>query len=324
MPKACATAPLLCPWTACGLKALPQSSETKLSSTVTWPVSVSTSTSTAWGGEGIGRCHVAIDLVVVHHGLGVPAAADLDAFSAVAPDVLAHQISQRDAAPRLGTHADGTRVQLQGLGRNAECGGGLREQLVTRRARCNDGGIAGHDGHARRERTDAEGRGVGVRRDHVHMRQRDVQLVGYHLAEHGHGALAHVAFAAVDDHPAVLVDLHHHRGAVPVADGAVAADMHGGRHADAAPPCSGYLRALALGVPGRWPRCIARCIRAGRCCRSSSRAPRSRPRRWHCAGGSAPGPCRACRPACGCGCSSANCICVPPNPRNAPCGGVCV
>ncbi len=54
------------------------------------------------------------------------------------------------------------------------------------------------------------------------------------LAEHGHRALAHVAFAAVHDHSAIFIDLEHHRGAIPVAYGSVAADVHGSGHAYAA------------------------------------------------------------------------------------------
>ena len=68
----------------------------------------------------------------------------------------------------------------------------------------------------------------------MHVRDRNVQLVGDHLAEHGHGALTCIALAAVHNRAAVLIDFDPNGRAVPISNGSVAAHMHGGGHAHTA------------------------------------------------------------------------------------------
>ena len=62
------------------------------------------------------------------------------------------------------------------------------------------------------------------------MRQRHLQLLRHHLAEHGHSALPHIAFTTDDENAPVLVDLNDDGRAIPVANGAVAANVHGRCH----------------------------------------------------------------------------------------------
>ena len=74
------------------------------------------------------------------------------------------------------------------------------------------------------------------------MRQRYAQLLRANLAEHGVYALAHVAFAGDHGGSAIFVDFEHHRRAIPVAQCAVAADMHR----------SGYAYPAFVNGSGQW------------------------------------------------------------------------
>ena len=73
--------------------------------------------------------------------------------------------------------------------------------------------------------------------------------MGHDLAEHGARPLAHIAFTADEEDATVFVDLDDQRRSIPVAYGAVAAHMHGRRHAHAATLDATDLGALAFAGP---------------------------------------------------------------------------
>ena len=167
----------------------------------------------------------------------------------MAPDVLADHVAEGGPSIRLADNLYRAAGKFELMGGRLQHHGGNFKKFFLRLPRGKNRRVAGDDGDARGERADAKRRAVGIGRDYMDMRQRNVQLVRDDLAQHRHGALTHVAFAAVDDHAAVFLDLDHDCGAIPVADGTVAADVHDSRHAHAAPLDAGTEGFIPLVLP---------------------------------------------------------------------------
>ena len=100
------------------------------------------------GGVGVGSGDIAVELVVMHDGLGVPGPGDLDATSAMAPDMLACQFGNGAAAFRLRAHIDGAAFERQRIERRIKALGSQAQQLLPRLARGDDGRIASRHGDA--------------------------------------------------------------------------------------------------------------------------------------------------------------------------------
>ena len=185
----------------------------------------------------------------MHDGLGVPGAADLNTPAAVPPDGQPPELRQRCALVGFGGHEDGTAADGQRIRTHVPTGCGNFEQGLARLARRHDGGVARRHRDARSQCAHRHRSDIRIRRHNVNISQRQPQLMRDDLADHRGSALPHVALATVNEHPSVFVDLHDDGGPIPVANGAVAAHVHGGRHPDATPPRAATARGLALARP---------------------------------------------------------------------------
>ena len=106
---------------------------------------------------GVSRSNIAVQLVVVHGGLGVPGAGDLDAAAAMTPDGLACQFGQGGALLGVGSHVNSAAFNSQRLTRHAPARGGQGKQFVACLACCHDGRIAARHGDAGRQRAHGHG-----------------------------------------------------------------------------------------------------------------------------------------------------------------------